>query len=99
MNLRDRLLAAVEATQRRPGVVVLDLAQSPDLDVETLDTLAELAHTPAADGIELRLAAVRSRALELLRRSSLATRVRIDSTIDAAVGVSPDPDADRPGPR
>ena len=82
-SLRDRLLAAIE-TAERPGVVVLDLSESADLDIDTLDGLAELADTLAADGIELRLAGVRAPALELLRRSGLAERVRIDATLDAA---------------
>ena len=90
VNLRDRLLAAVHQAEPRPHAVVLDLAESPDLDVETLDTLAELADMLAAEGFELRLAAVRAPALELLRRSGLAARVRIDPTLDAAVRPSPD---------
>jgi MFS superfamily sulfate permease-like transporter len=83
-SLRDRLLAVIEAATGRPSVVVLDLSESADLDIDTLDGLAELADTLAADGIELRLAGVRARALALLRRTGLAERVRIDATLDAA---------------
>jgi anti-anti-sigma regulatory factor len=74
----------IEAATGRPSVVVLDLSESADLDIDTLDGLAELADTLAADGIELRLAGVRARALALLRRTGLAERVRIDATLDAA---------------
>jgi MFS superfamily sulfate permease-like transporter len=86
-NLRDQLLAAIVTAPERPRVVVLDLSETPDLDVDTLDGLAELAETLAADGIEFRLAAVRGRALELLRRSGLADGLRIEPTLDAAAEV------------
>jgi len=35
VNLRDRLVVEVKARQPPPSVVVLDLAKSADLDVET----------------------------------------------------------------
>jgi MFS superfamily sulfate permease-like transporter len=79
----DRSGSAREA-EPPPSVLVLDLAQNDDLDVETLDTLAELADELAGDGIELRLAAVRAPALELLGRRGLVPRVKIEPTLDAA---------------
>lgn len=83
--VKERLLDLVHAAEPRPGALVLDLAESPDLDVETLDMLAELADALAADGVELRLAAVRSRAVELLRRRGLVSRIPVEPTLDAAV--------------
>ncbi len=63
--VRDRALAAVRAASAH--TLVLDLAQSTDLDVETLDMLAGLR-----DEVDLRLASVHPRPLEMLRRAGLA---------------------------
>jgi high affinity sulfate transporter 1 len=84
-NVKEQLLAVAQARKDRVPALVLDLAESPDLDVETLDMLSELTDALAAEGIELRLASVRSQARELLARSGLAARVRMDRTIDAAL--------------
>jgi sulfate permease, SulP family len=84
-SVRDRLLDLVGGSEPRPEVVVLELAESPDLDLESLDMLAELADALEAQGIELRLASVRTPALEHLRRSGLADRLRIEPTMDAAI--------------
>lgn len=84
VTVKERPLALVRAAEPRPGVLVLDLAQNDDLDVETLDTVAEPADELAGDGVELRLAAVRQPAVELLRRRGLVQRVRIEPTLDAA---------------
>ena len=65
---------------------MLELDQS-DVDVETLDMLAELAQALAAGSVELRLAAVGVPVAELLERSGVAARVRIVPTIDAATGI------------
>jgi len=62
------------------------MSESPDLDVGSLDMLAELAGELQRDGVELRLAAVRQPALRLMRRSGLADRVRIELTIAGAAG-------------
>jgi anti-anti-sigma factor len=86
VNVKEQLLALTAASDPRPGALVLDLAQSSDLDVETLDVLEELRAALAADGVELRLADVHAPAQELLRRSGLADRVRIAPTVDAGVG-------------
>lgn len=80
------LLALVEDAQPKPAALVLDLAPSTDLDVQSLDMLAELAERLGKDGIQLRLAGVRAPALEKLRRAGLADRVRIEPSLDAAVG-------------
>jgi sulfate permease, SulP family len=85
MAVKERLLALARAADPARRTVVLELAESPDLDMQSLDMLAELADELGAAGAELRLASVRTPALELLRRSGLADRVRIEPTLDAAV--------------
>ena len=65
--------------------VVVDLSNSPDLDVETLDAIGELAHAVP----ELWLAGPRMRALELIGRAGLEDIVRLAPTIDAALATSP----------
>jgi anti-anti-sigma factor len=84
-SVKERLLALVRAQAQRPQALVLDLAQSSDLDVETLDALSDLSIALASEGVELRLASVRARVLEILRRGGLAERLRIEPTVDAAV--------------
>jgi sulfate permease, SulP family len=83
-NVKDHLLANIRAADKRPRVLVLELDQS-DIDLESLDTLTELVEALASESVELRLASVRGPVLELLRRSGLAERVRMEPTLDAAV--------------
>jgi sulfate permease, SulP family len=83
-SVKERLLDLVGRSEPRPDAVVLELAESPDLDLGSLDMLGELADELAAQRIELRLASVRAPALELLRRSGLADRLRVEATTDAA---------------
>jgi sulfate permease, SulP family len=83
--LKDRIHALVRAADPPPKVVVLELSESPDLDVGTLDALGELADELRRAGVELRLAAVRRPALEMLRRAGLADRLRIEPAISSAV--------------
>ncbi len=85
VTVKERLLDIVGDADPAPHAVVLELAESPDLDVETLDTLGELADAFKASGVELTLALVRARPLALLQRSGVAARVRIEPTLDAAV--------------
>jgi sulfate permease, SulP family len=82
--VKQAILALAEADPR-PAAVLLDLTESTDLDVQTADTLAELVDELAREGIELRLAYVRQPVLQILRRSGLAERVRIEPTLDDAV--------------
>jgi hypothetical protein len=63
---KDRLLELAHADPLRKALV-LYLSTNHELDVETVDMLAELADTLAKEGIELRLAAPHTAALELLR--------------------------------
>jgi hypothetical protein len=55
------------------------------IDVQSLDALGELADQLAADGIALSLASVRVPVHELLERSGVSAKVRIDPTVDAAI--------------
>ena len=74
MTVKDRVLAL--AAEAAPEAVVLDMSGNDDLDLETLDMLGELADALSASGVELRLASVHAPALELLRRSGVAEKVR-----------------------
>ena len=84
--VEPRLLALVREAEPQPSALVLDLAGSTDLDVQGLDMLAELADRLAGDGVELRLAAVRAPALAALGRRGLVPQLRVEPTIDDAVG-------------
>jgi high affinity sulfate transporter 1 len=79
-----RVRAALAAADPAPRLVVLDLSESPELDVQAVDALGGLAAELAREGVELRLASVRARAADLLRRAGVDRRARIDPTIDAA---------------
>jgi sulfate permease, SulP family len=70
--VRERLLALARRDEPRAGLLLLDLAASSELDVESVDMLAELRLALEREGLELRLANVRAPVLELLRRSGLA---------------------------
>jgi SulP family sulfate permease len=82
-SVKERLLVFARKTKPRPGVLVLDLSGSPDLDVETLDTLGELAQALSKIDIELRLASVRAPAQRLLHRAGITANV--EPTLDAAI--------------
>ena len=80
--VKDRVLALVADADPRPRTVVLDLSASTELDVQTADTIEELRQQLAREGIELRLAAVRAPAREILDRAGVSDRVPIAATID-----------------
>jgi SulP family sulfate permease len=85
MTVKERLLALAHDADPPADAVVLDLSGSYDLDLEAVDVLGELADTLAESRIELRLVSVHAPALELLRRSGVAEKVRIEPTVDVAV--------------
>jgi len=85
VHVKEHLLALVSKADPPPRAVVLELSESPDLDVETLDALGELRDELARQGIELRLASVRAPAAALLESAGVADGVRIASSLDAAV--------------
>ena len=80
----SRSASSRSVAARSPRAVVLDLSGSTELDLQTADTLGELADALRRDGIELWLAEVRAPALEILERSGVAERVRVEPTLDAA---------------
>jgi hypothetical protein len=67
---------------------VLDVAESPTFDVETLDMLADLVGRLGAEGVELRLANVRERGQELLRRRGLLPGLQVSRSLDEAAGLA-----------
>jgi sulfate permease, SulP family len=71
VHVKERLLQLAAETEPRPREVVLELAESPDLDVETLDALGELRQELSSMGIKLRLVAVHLPAAEILSRAGL----------------------------
>ncbi len=84
-NVKEHVVDLLGNAEPRPPAVVLDLSGNTELDVQTVDTLSELSQALAKDGVELRLAAVRAPALELLERAGLTGRIPILPTLDAAV--------------
>ena len=80
--VKERVIAL--AAERSPRAVILDLSGSTELDIQTADTLGELAAALRRDGIELWLAGVRAPALAVLERSGVAERVRVEATLDTA---------------
>jgi MFS superfamily sulfate permease-like transporter len=58
LHVKDRVLGFVRACDPAPRRVVLDLSQSPDLDLESLDMIGELASELSGRDILLVLAAL-----------------------------------------
>jgi sulfate permease, SulP family len=83
--VKDHLLALVAAAPEHPRALVLDLSTSTDIDIQTADTLDELRRQLARDDVELRLAAVRAPARQILDRTGVSDRVRVAATIDEAL--------------
>jgi high affinity sulfate transporter 1 len=89
-SVRERVLEAAAAATPPPKVVVLDLSQSVDLDLQAVDGIADLARQLDAQGVELRLAAVRAPAAKILQRAGVTPDVLAAPTVSAAVdGVRP----------
>ena len=84
-SVRERVLEAVAAATPPPEVVVLDLSQSVDLDLQSVDGIADLARQLGAQGVELRLAAVRAPAGKILQRAGVTPGVPAFPTVSAAV--------------
>jgi hypothetical protein len=60
-------------------------SNSADLDLESVDTLGQLADALRAEDIELRLASLRAPVIELLERGEVAPRLRMEPSIDSAL--------------
>lgn len=84
-SVRERVLEAAAAATPRPEVVVLDLSQSVDLDLQSVDGIADLARQLRAQDVELRLAAVRAPAAKILQRAGVTPGVPAFPTVTAAV--------------
>ena len=69
--LRDELRAAMVDAGRPVDVVILDLAASSGLDIESVDILAQLASHVTDAGAELWLAEVRVRARAILAKAGI----------------------------
>jgi SulP family sulfate permease len=84
-SVRERVLKDVAGAEPRPEVVVLDLSQSVELDLQSVDAIAELARQLQAEEVELRLAAVRAPAAVILERAGVTPGVPAAPTVSAAV--------------
>ena len=71
------MLALARAASPAARVVVLDLAQSAELDLQTVDALGELADGIRERGGTLVVAAARQPVVEILRRGGVAEHVRL----------------------
>lgn len=83
-SVRQHVLAL--AAERPSAVLVLDMARSPDLDVQSADMLAGLRDALAERGVELRLARATRPSLEVLERAGVTPGVRTGPTIDSMAG-------------
>ncbi|HEY1689012.1 MAG TPA: SulP family inorganic anion transporter [Solirubrobacteraceae bacterium] len=95
LHVKEWLLALVARTEPTPAVVVLDLAQSVELDVESLDALSELGEALAAEAVELQLTSVHEPAQRLLQVAGVTQHARIQASIAEAIlsrppGLRPD---------
>jgi sulfate permease, SulP family len=86
LYIKEAVLGLVAQAAQPPQIVVLDLSHNSDLDVQSLDTIVELADDLASRGIRLVLAAVRQPVRAVLRRGDALGHVRIEPTLDAATG-------------
>ena len=82
-SVRDGIIAAAEATEPRPSVVLLDLALTPEVDVPVVEALEDLHERLAADGIELWLSHLRPAASELLARAGVLDRIGVETIYPA----------------
>jgi len=73
-RVRDDVLARVGAEELRSKLVVLDLSQSVNLDLSSVNMLCELEEGLGRFGSALRLAEVHSQALERLQAEGIAGR-------------------------
>jgi high affinity sulfate transporter 1 len=91
LHVKERVLSLLDGCDPPPRRVVLDLSQSPDLDLGALDTLGELASELSGRDILLVLAGVHAPALEILRRGGVLDHVSVAPTLDRAVSGGPEP--------
>jgi high affinity sulfate transporter 1 len=85
---KDQIMALIRGRPVAPGVVVLDIAATADLDVATTDMLSSLLTDVHDSGTELRLAQVRGSVRDRMRRTGLMTVIgeeRCYYSVEAAV--------------
>jgi sulfate permease, SulP family len=74
-HLRDLVRREIDAANTPPGVVVLDMTFTSDLDVGTIDVLESMHREFAGRGITLELGNVRGEVATMLDRAGLAERI------------------------
>jgi SulP family sulfate permease len=84
-RVKDRLLKLTRQSDPLPRAVVLDLSESVGLDLQSVDTLAELGDELSSQSVELRLAMVRAPVIATLKRAGVSDKFRIEPTVDAAI--------------
>lgn len=82
--VKDRVLDFASA-EPRPWQVVLDMSSTTDIDLQTADTLGELADALRGEGIALTVAHARAPARGMLERSGVDRRLTLAPTIEEAV--------------
>jgi MFS superfamily sulfate permease-like transporter len=86
--LQEGLQRALRARTAPPTALVLDLSMSPDLDIESADTLDRIAEQLEGEGIELRLVGVHARVRDVLDRAAAngARSLAAYATMGDAIG-------------
>ncbi len=72
--IKDELAKAIEQREEPPRLVVVDLASAPMVDLETVDTLGEIADDLDGKEIDLRLANVHTGVHDLLVKAGFTDR-------------------------
>jgi MFS superfamily sulfate permease-like transporter len=98
---KDQIVALIRSRGVAPGVLVLDIGATADLDVATTDMLSTLVTNLRGDGIQLRLAQVRSSVRDRMRQTGLIDVIgeeRCFYSVEAAVAASGTSAAERDTP-
>ena len=69
--VRDGILQAIDDTEPRPTIVLLDLSLTPEVDIPVAEALEDLHHRLAADGVELWLCHLQPGAEGVLDRAGV----------------------------
>jgi high affinity sulfate transporter 1 len=89
LGVKDHVLELADATRPPVTRIVLDLGASPGLDVQTADTLADLAREATRRDATLWLTQLRAPARETLERAGLLERLHVAPSLDDAAGLRP----------
>ncbi len=81
LYVKQRLLDLVAASTPCP-MLVLDLGHSDDIDVQSIDSLGELAAELSDAGTQLALGNMHAQTEKMLRRAGLLSQIRISRTLD-----------------